>query len=76
LSDVRSIGIGVREWSDSAPTYHLGVTVKDGTVFESGSSWSRDEIERIRSRVHQFLHSSPARSRASKKGVSRHASKA
>ena len=76
LSDVRSIGVGVREWSDSAPTYHLGVTVKDGTVFESGSSWSRDEIERIRSRVHQFLHSSPARSRASKKGVSRHASKA
>jgi hypothetical protein len=55
LSDVRSIEVGVRDWSDSAPTYHLGVTVKDGTVFESGSSWSRDEIERIRGRVDQFL---------------------
>ena len=55
LSDVRSIEVGVRDWSDSAPTYYLVVTVKDGTVFESGSSWSRDEIERIRGRVDQFL---------------------
>ena len=55
LADVRSIEVGVRDWSDSAPTYHLGVTLKDGTVFESGSSWSRDEIERIRGRVDQFL---------------------
>ena len=55
LSDVRSIEVGVRDWSDSAPTYHLGVTVTDGTVFESGSSWSRNEIERIRGRVDQFL---------------------
>jgi hypothetical protein len=55
LSDVRNIEVGVRDWSDGAPTYHLRVTVKDGTGFESGSSWSRDEIERIRSRVEQFL---------------------
>lgn len=55
LSDVRSTEIGVRDWSDSAPTYHLRITVKDGTVFESGSSWSRDEIERIQGRVDQFL---------------------
>lgn len=55
LSDVRSTEVGVRDWSDSAPTYHLCITVKDGTVFESGSSWSRDEIECIRGRVDQFL---------------------
>jgi len=55
LSDVRSTEIGVRDWSDSAPTYHLSITVKDGTVFVSGSSWSRDEIEWIRGRVDQFL---------------------
>jgi hypothetical protein len=55
LSDVRSIEVDVRDWSDSAPTYHLGVTMSDGTVFESGSSWSRDEIESIRSRVVKFL---------------------
>lgn len=55
LSDVRSTEIGIHDWSDSAPTYHLGITVKDGTVFESGSSWSRDEIEWIQGRVDQFL---------------------
>jgi len=55
LSAVRNIEVGVRDWSDGAPTYHLSVIVKDGTVFESGSSWSRDEIEWIRRRVEQFL---------------------
>jgi hypothetical protein len=55
LSDVRSTEVGVRDWSDSAPTYHLSITVIDGTVFESGSSWSREEIEWIRGRVNQFL---------------------
>ena len=55
LSDVRSVEIGVRDWSDSAPTYHLKIAVKDGTVFESGSSWSRDDIESIRGRVDRFL---------------------
>lgn len=55
LAAVRSIEVGVRNWSDGAPTYHLRVVVKDGTVFESGSSWSRGEIERIRGRVDQFL---------------------
>jgi len=55
LSDVCSTGVGVRDWSDSAPTYHLSITVKDGTVFESGSSWSREEIESIRVRIDRFL---------------------
>jgi hypothetical protein len=57
LSLIRSTEVGVRDWSDSAPTYHLSITLKDGTVFESGSSWSRDEIELIRGRVDQFLAS-------------------
>lgn len=55
LSDVRSTEVGVLDWSDGAPTYHLSITVKDGTVFESGSSWSREEIEWTRDRVVQFL---------------------
>jgi hypothetical protein len=55
LSNVRSTEVGVRDWSDSAPTYHLSITLKDGTVFESGSSWSREEIEWIRGRVDKFL---------------------
>ena len=63
LPDVRSIEVGVRDWSDSAPTYHLGVTVKDGTVFKSGPAWSRNEIERIRDRADEFLKARPAADR-------------
>lgn len=55
LSAIREVEIGVRDWSDGAPTYHLRVSFTDGTAFESGSSTSRDEIELIRSRVAQFL---------------------
>ncbi len=31
-----------------------GISVKDGSVFESGSSWSRDGIEWIRGRLDRF----------------------
>jgi hypothetical protein len=55
LSDLGSIDVGVSDWSDSAPSYHLNVTMEDGVVFESGPSWSRDEIEKIRGRVEGFL---------------------
>ena len=55
LSEVRGVEVVVRDWSDGAPTYHLRVSVADGAVFESGSSWSREEIESIRAHVQQFL---------------------
>jgi hypothetical protein len=55
LSALRNVEVGVREWSDGAPAYHLNVVIKDGVIFESGSSWSRDEIEQIQGRVEQFL---------------------
>jgi len=43
-----------RAWSDGAPSYHLGVVTADGRVFESGSSWSRGDIESMWARVEQF----------------------
>jgi len=55
LREVCGVDIGVREWSDGAPTYHLRVSVASGGVFESGSAWSRDDIESIRTRVRLFL---------------------
>lgn len=55
LSDINSIEVGMRDWSDSSPTYHLKVIVSDGTTFESGAAWDRSEIELIRGRVQQFL---------------------
>jgi hypothetical protein len=55
LREVCSVEVGVRDWSDGAPTYHLRVSVASGAVFESGSAWSRDDIESIRTRVRLFL---------------------
>lgn len=55
LSAVRSVEVGLRDWSDGAPSYHLNVIMSDGTVFESGASWLRDDIEAIRGVVNTFL---------------------
>ena len=40
-------------WACAGPPYP-GISVKDGSVFESGSSWSRDGIEWIRGRLDRF----------------------
>ncbi len=55
LRDISSVEVGVRDWSDGAPTYHLRVIMRDGTGLECGSSWSRDEIESIRDSVAEFI---------------------
>ena len=54
-SDIQSIEVRSRDWSDGGPTYYLSISLADGGVLESGSSWSRDEIEQIKRRVDQFL---------------------
>jgi hypothetical protein len=55
LSAVTAVETGEREWSEGPPTFHLRVTLIDGTVVESGSSWSRAEIEAMTDRVNRFL---------------------
>ncbi len=55
LRAIDGIEVRERDWSDGAPTYHLGVVMTDGAVFESGSSWSRGDIESIEVRLQQFL---------------------
>jgi hypothetical protein len=57
LAGIRSVEVRAREWSEGSPTYYLAVTVEDGTVFETGSSSSRGEIEKMRSRVAELLGS-------------------
>jgi hypothetical protein len=54
-SNLEPVEVGVREWSDGAPSYYLSVSVRGGPRFESGSSGSREEIERMRARVEAFL---------------------
>jgi len=55
LTDVRSVEVRAREWSDGPPTYHLGIAIGDGEMFESGAAWSQAHIEAIRDRVKRFL---------------------
>lgn len=55
LTDVRGVEVGVRDWSDGSPSYHLRITVEDGTVFTSGASGSHEEIEAIRARVERVM---------------------
>lgn len=51
FGDVRTVQ---RDWSNSSPSCHLEVILEDGTVIESGSSWSREDIEDIRVQVERF----------------------
>jgi hypothetical protein len=55
LSQIHDVSVVVRDWSDGAPTYHLRIVLADGAVFESGASWSQDEVETMRARVQRFL---------------------
>jgi len=55
LSSLESVHVRTREWSDGAPSYTLMVKMSDGATFDSGSSWSRDDIEREKARVEVFL---------------------
>jgi len=55
MSAINRIDVRVREWSDGPPVYHLRVAITDGTVFESTSSWSSDEVELVKRRIDQFL---------------------
>jgi hypothetical protein len=55
LTAISNVETAERDWSDSAPSYHLRVILDDDTVIESGSSWSRDDIEAIRVRVERFV---------------------
>ncbi len=61
LDAIGGLEVRERNWSDGAPTYHLDVVMADGSVFESGSSWSRGEIESIEGRVREFLAESSGR---------------
>jgi len=57
LASIERIEIEVHDWSDGAPSYSLKVVMSDRRAFSSASSWSQEEIERIKGRVAAFLTS-------------------
>jgi len=55
LSSIESIHVRTQEWSDGSPSYSLEVTMFNGTVFDSSSSGSLQEIEQAKVQVEAFL---------------------
>ena len=55
LSSIQSVHVRTHEWSEGSPSYSLTVEMSDGSTFESGSSWSREDIERGKARVDALL---------------------
>ena len=55
LSSLESVHVGAHEWSDGPPSYTLMVKMSDGATFESGSSWSREDVEDEKVRMETFL---------------------
>jgi hypothetical protein len=55
LSAISKVKTVERGWSDSSPTYHLQIVLDDGIIIESGSSWSREDVEAIRIGVERVM---------------------
>lgn len=55
LDAIAALEIEKHEWSDGSPSYSLKVVMEDQQTFQTGSSWSREEVEALRQRVSSFL---------------------
>jgi hypothetical protein len=55
VGDVVGVDLGVVEWSDGGPSYHVRVALSDGRVLRTGASSSRDEVEAVRVLLVSFL---------------------
>lgn len=55
LSSIQSVNIETHEWSDGAPSYSLKFVFTGKDAVEIGSTWSRDEIQQIKTQVEAFL---------------------
>lgn len=54
-SEIVGLEVARTDWTDGSPTYRLRVVLADGTALESGSAWSRTEVEVLRDAVARFL---------------------
>lgn len=55
LADIAHLETEKHDWSDGAPSYRFVTHMIDGKTFKVGSAWSREEIDRIVTRVSAFL---------------------
>jgi hypothetical protein len=55
IEAIHQLDIEVHEWSEGQPSFSFKLTMQNGEVFTTASSWSRNEIETIKNRVASFL---------------------
>jgi hypothetical protein len=55
LGDLVDVELGVQDWSDGGPTYHVRIAMADGTLIRTGATPSRDEAEAVRAVLAGFL---------------------
>jgi len=55
LASVERVDVRIHEWTDGAPSYSVRIVTTGEVSHESGSSWSRDEVEGYVARVSAFL---------------------
>lgn len=61
LASIDRIEVVTTEWSDGDPSHVLRVVLGDGSHLDSGSSTSRDHVERVRERVKRFVRTTASR---------------
>jgi hypothetical protein len=55
LASIASLEIRTYDWSDGAPSYALSVALRDGRIFQTSSTWSKEEVEALKRRASAFL---------------------
>jgi hypothetical protein len=55
IGSIAAVRTVTNDWTDGSPSYSFVIEMEDGSSFKCGSSWSREEIDRIILRVSAFL---------------------
>jgi hypothetical protein len=55
LDSIESVAVRTHQWSDGADSYSLRIVTTDGSAFETSSSWSMDDVVRVKDAVEAFL---------------------
>lgn len=55
IGEIANLRAVAHDWTDGSPSFSIQVELVDGTVFKTGSSWSRREIDGMLVQLSGFL---------------------
>jgi hypothetical protein len=55
IGSIAAVRTATHDWTEGSPSYSFVTEMEDGSSFKCGSSWSREEIDRIVVQVSAFL---------------------